>query len=448
MTSKASQEQFALIHDALEHHHELLEALLKPLHPADIAFFIESLPSDEERSIIWNNSPLTSQGDILFELNDSMRHQFVQQMSTSELVYATSLMDYDELADILQDMPSIVSRVLLESMETQHRERLESVLSYPDDTAGGLMNTDVISIRADIKLETVFRYLRIIKKLPDTTDKLFVINYQGFYQGVLYLSDLLTSDPRLTVREVMNQEVQSIHSTIESNDVVALFERRDLISAAVVDDENKLLGRITIDDVVDLIRDEGEHKLMGQVGLSEDNDMFAPVWSSAKKRAIWLGINLLTALLASFVIGMFQLTIEKAVALAVLMPIVASMGGVTGSQTLTLVIRGMALGQLTKKNFKHLIVNELLVSLINGVLWAIILAVITEIWFDNYLLSLIIGVAIIVNLFAAALSGVIIPKIIDRFGADPALGGSVVLTTVTDIIGFFAFLGLASVFLV
>ncbi|MFK5985058.1 MAG: magnesium transporter [Pseudomonadota bacterium] len=442
------QEQFSDIFTAIEEGNDHIGDLLKPLHPAEIAFLIESLPYDEQRTAIWENTQLKIKGEILFELNEAIRNHFVEQMSTSELVYATSSMDYDELADILQDMPAIVSHVLLESMETQHRRRLESVLSYPEDSAGGLMNMDTISIRPDISLETVLHYLRTIKKLPDTTDKLFVIDHQGNYLGLLYIADLLTHDVHQTVAKVMNQKINVININSNAKDVVAMFERRDLISAPVVDDDNKLLGRITIDDIVDVIRDEADNAIMGQVGLSGEDDMFAPIHISAQRRAVWLGINLMTALLASFVIGLFQLTIEKLVALAVLMPIVASMGGITGSQTLTIVIRGMALGQITKKNFKKLLLNELAVSLINAILWAMVLVFITDFWFENSKLALVIGFAIVINLLIATLSGVFIPQIIEKFGGDPALGGSVILTTITDVVGFFAFLGLASYFLV
>ncbi|MBF0263921.1 MAG: magnesium transporter [Gammaproteobacteria bacterium] len=445
--------QFTAIYEVLDKlkkkgNKKKIAKLIKALHPADIAFLIESIPLEEHRYLVWKKAPLSIRGEILFELNDSIRAQFVKKMSVSELVYATASMDYDELADILEDIPVVVSHVLLESMETQHRKRLESVLSFPEDSAGGLMNTDVVSIRPDITLATVHEYLREIKTLPDTTDKLFVVNHLGIYQGMLSFSELLTKDPNLTVESVMNKKVKTINCNTHSKEVVSLFERRDLITAAVVDDDNKLIGRITIDDVVDLIREEGEHNLMGQVGLSEEEDIFAPVLLSARRRATWLGLNLLTALAASFVIGLFQLTIEKAVALAVLMPIVASMGGITGSQTLTLVIRGMALGQLNNQNYKQMIINEVLVSLINGVLWAVVLAIITDLWFQNHVLSTVIALAIVINLLIAAVSGLFVPKMINYFGGDPALGGSVVLTTITDIVGFFAFLGLATLFLI
>ncbi len=443
------QEQLAPVYAAIDKGQESsVIKLVNSLHPAEIAFLIESLPDEEQRAKIWNLVAIERKGETLTHLNDYIRLQFIDSMPTSELVVTTRTMDHDDMADILPDMPDVVSRVLLQSMETQHRERLESVLSYPEDSAGGLMNTDTISIRTDITLETVMRYLRFLGKLPDTTDNLMVVDKQGIYQGVLYLSDLLTNDPEKYVSSVMSTDLHGINASTDQAEVAALFERRDLITAPVVDEDGYLLGRITIDDIVDVIRDEGEHTFMSQAGLSEEDDMFAPVLSSSKRRALWLGINLLTALLASAVIGIFQVTIEKVVALAVLMPIVASMGGIAGSQTLTLVIRGMALGQLSSKNYRSLMIKELSVSFINGLLWALVLAIISGLWFSSEALALVIGIAVVINLVIAAFSGVVIPIALDKFGADPALAGGVFLTTVTDVVGFFAFLGLASIMLV
>ena len=441
-------EQLAPVYSAIDNGQESsVIKLVNSLHPAEIAFLIESLPDEEQREKIWNLVAIERKGETLTHLNDYIRIQFIESMPTSDLVVTTRTMDHDDLADLLPDMPDVVSRVLLQSMESQHRERLESVLSYPEDSAGGLMNTDTISIRTDISLETVMRYLRFLGKIPDTTDNLIVVNKAGLYQGVLYLSDLLTHDPDDSVASVMNTDLAGISAATDQTEVAALFERRDLITAPVVDEQGYLIGRITIDDIVDVIRDEGEHTFMSQAGLSEEDDMFAPVFASSKRRAVWLGINLLTALLASTVIGFFQATIEQIVALAVLMPIVASMGGIAGSQTLTLVIRGMALGQLSSKNYRVLLIKEVSVSLINGLLWAVVLAVISGFWFSSEALALVIGVAITINLVIAAFAGVVIPIALDKVGADPALAGGVFLTTITDVIGFFAFLGLASLML-
>ena len=441
-------EQLAPVYSAIDNGQESsVIKLVNSLHPAEIAFLIESLPDEEQREKIWNLVAIERKGETLTHLNDYIRIQFIESMPTSDLVVTTRTMDHDDLADLLPDMPDVVSRVLLQSMESQHRERLESVLSYPEDSAGGLMNTDTISIRTDISLETVMRYLRFLGKIPDTTDNLIVVNKAGLYQGVLYLSDLLTHDPDDSVASVMNTDLAGISAATDQTEVAALFERRDLITAPVVDEQGYLIGRITIDDIVDVIRDEGEHTFMSQAGLSEEDDMFAPVFASSKRRAVWLGINLLTALLASTVIGFFQATIEQIVALAVLMPIVASMGGIAGSQTLTLVIRGMALGQLSSKNYRVLLIKEVSVSLINGLLWAVVLAVISGFWFSSEALALVIGVAITINLVIAAFAGVVIPIALGKVGADPALAGGVFLTTITDVIGFFAFLGLASLML-
>jgi len=441
-------EQLAPVYHAIDNGQESsVIKLVNSLHPAEIAFLIESLPDAEQREKIWNLVAIERKGETLTHLNDYIRIQFIESMPTSELVVTTRTMDHDDLADLLPDMPDVVSRVLLQSMESQHRERLKSVLSYPEDTAGGLMNTDTISIRTDISLETVMRYLRFLGNIPDTTDNLIVVNKAGLYQGVLYLSDLLTHDPDDSVSSVMDTQLRGISASIDQTEVAALFERRDLITAPVVDEQGYLLGRITIDDIVDVIRDEGEHTFMSQAGLSEEDDMFAPVFSSSKRRAVWLGINLLTALLASTVIGFFQVTIEQIVALAVLMPIVASMGGVAGSQTLTLVIRGMAMGQLSNKNYRVLLVKELTVSLINGLLWALVLAVVSGFWFSSGALAVVIGIAVTINLIIAAFAGVVIPILLDKVGADPALAGGVFLTTITDVVGFFAFLGLATIML-
>jgi len=441
-------EQLAPVYSAIDNGQESsVSKQVNSLHPAEIAFLIESLPDEEQREKTWNLVAIEHKGEILTHLNEYIRIQFIESMPTSELVVTTRTMDHDDLADLLPDMPDVVSRVLLQSMASQHRERLESVLSYPENSAGGLMNTDTISIRTDISLETVMRYLRFLGKIPDTTDNLIVANKDGLYQGVLYLSDLLTHDPDSSVSSVMNSDLHGISAATDQTEVAALFERRDLITAPVVDEQGYLIGRITIDDIVDVIRDEGEHTFMSQAGLSEEDDMFAPVFASSKRRAVWLGINLLTALLASTVIGLFQATIEQIVALAVLMPIVASMGGIAGSQTLTLVIRGMALGQLSSQNYRILLIKELSVSFLNGLLWAFVLAVISGFWFSSEALALVIGIAITINLVIAAFAGVVIPITLDKVGADPALAGGVFLTTITDVIGFFAFLGLASLIL-
>jgi len=420
---------------------------LAEMHPAEIAHLLESLPPDQRREV-WEQVPGEAEGEILANLNEEVRASLIEQMKPEELVAATEGLETDDLADILPEMPQDVIQELLLTMEQQDRERLRSVLSYDEDTAGGLMNLDTVVVRADLTLDVVLRYLRRRGEIPEGTDNLYVVDREGHYLGLLPLSTLLTSDPSLKVKDVMIQDEEAIPVNMPAREVANRFEHRDLISAPVVDEHNVLLGRITIDDVVDVIRDDAEHDLMSMAGLHEDEDMFAPVPVSARRRAVWLGINLITALLAAWVIGLFEATIQQVVALAVLMPIVASMGGIAGSQTLTLVIRGIALGQITGSNARRLLVKELLVSLWNGVIWAVVLGAIAWFWFGNDTLGWVIAAAILINLLIAAIAGATVPLLLRRFGADPALGGGVVLTTITDVVGFFTFLGLATIFLV
>jgi len=391
--------------------------------------------------------PLAIVGDVLAYVNDEVRSGLIKNTSVETLLTAAENLDPDDLVDILPDLPEDVINPLLHAMDVQDRHRLESILQYPDDTAGGLMNIDSVTIRPDVTLDVVLRYLRFRGKLPDTTDKLFVVNREDKLLGALPLSSLLTSDLDLTVAEVFTPDIKSLGAMTSAREVANIFEKRDLISAPVIDENSKLLGRITIDDVVDIIVSEAEHSFLGRAGLDEEDDIFSPVIRSTRRRSVWLGINLLTALLASWVIGLFQATIEHIVALAVLSPIVASMGGIAGSQTLTLVIRGLAVGQVGKANVLRLFNKELLVGVLNGILWSVVIGILAYLWFGSLKLGAIIAMAILVNLMMAAIAGATIPLILQRFGADPALAGSVVLTTVTDVVGFFSFLGLATLLL-
>lgn len=420
--------------------------LVHNLHPAEIGDLLESLPQ-EPRVILWELVDPEDRGEVLLHVNDEVRSGLIKEMEPGELVAMTEGLDTDDLADLLADLPGTVIQEVLRAMDMQNRHRLEAVLSYPEDTAGGLMNIDTITVRADVSLDVVLRYLRLRGTIPDLTDSLMVVNRYDKYLGLLPLTTLLTNDPEMTVAEVMDREIEGISAGLADTEVAKLFQDRDLISAPVVDDSGKLLGRITIDDVVDVIRDEADHSLLSMAGLDEEDDIFAPVVPSATRRALWLGINLVTAFLASWVIGLFEGTLEKVVALAVLMPIVASMGGIAGSQTLTLVIRGLALGKVGRSNARWLMLKELAVGSLNGVLWAVVVAVIATAWFQSTDIGLIIGAAIVVNLICAALAGFSIPILLQRFGIDPALAGSVLLTTVTDVVGFMAFLGLGSLFL-
>lgn len=423
-----------------------IRKLLSNLHSAEIADLLESFPHGP-REILWGLVQPDDHGETLVHLNDEVRAGLIDAMNTDDLVAATEGLDADDLADLIKDLPGAVIQEILHSMDKQNRDRLVSVLYYPEDTAGGLMNVDTVTVRADVTLDVVLRYLRLHIDIPDNTDNLIVVDRNDNYKGILPLSRLLTNDPELLVAEIMNGETAAISATMEDTEVARLFETHDLLSAPVISEEGKLLGRITIDDVVDVIREDADHSLLRLAGLDEEDDTFAPVVKSARRRAVWLGINLFTALLASWVIGLFQATLEQVVALAVLMPIVASMGGIAGSQTLIIVIRGMALGQIGHTNARWLMYKELAVSALNGVGWAVVVAIIAATWFHDQTIGIIIGAALIINLIFAAVAGLSIPFLLQTMNVDPAHAGTVLLTTVTDIVGFMVFLGLGTIFL-
>lgn len=420
--------------------------LLSNLHSAEIADLLESFPHGP-REILWELVDPDDHGETLVEVNDEVRAGLIDKMEPHDLVAATEGLDADDLADLIQDLPGDVIQETLNAMDKQNRDRLVSVLHYPEDTAGGLMNVDVVTVRADVSLDVVLRYLRLHIDIPDTTDSLFVVDRDDHFKGVLMLSAILTNDPDRLVAEVMNTDVTGIPADMDDAKVAKLFENLNLVSAPVLDDDGKLIGRITIDDVVDVIREDADHSLLSLAGLDEEDDTFAPVIKSARRRAVWLGINLFTAFLASWVIGLFQATIEQVVALAVLMPIVASMGGIAGSQTLIIVIRGLALGQIGVSNARWLMYKELAVSALNGIAWAMVVALISGLWFKNPDIGYIIGAALVINLLCAAVAGLAIPFALTRLNIDPAHAGTVILTTVTDVVGFLVFLGLGTVFL-
>lgn len=419
--------------------------LNKGLRPAEVAHLLEKTPP-RERQILWNLLNQELEGEVLQYLGDDAQAEILSRMEASEVLAITESLETDDMADILQQLPERVMKELLQIMDQENRMRVEQVLSYPEDTAGGLMNTDTVTIRPDITVETVLRYLRRHKEIPETTDTLFVVSRKGSYIGVLPLTRLLTTDPDVLVREIMNTDVNAITADTPDEEVTRLFEQLDLISAPVTDDTGKLLGRITIDDVVDVIREDADHSLMSMAGLDEDEDTFAPIMKTTRRRAVWLGINLVTAFIASAVIGLFEDTIDKVVALAVLMPIVASMGGIAGSQTLTLVIRGQALGHVERSNIGWLFNRELIVGALNGLLWALVVALVAVLWFQDMTVGIVIALAIVINLLAGAMAGTLLPMVLKSVGIDPALAGSVLLTTITDVVGFFAFLGLATLF--
>ena len=446
--SQKTEDQILALSEAMETGTmQHARGMLNELSPAEIAHLLESLPHNE-RNIIWDLVDSEKEGEVLIQLGEELRSTLIRDMSLQDLVNATEGMDVDDLADFIQSLPDRVTTQVLTSLDTQHRERLESVLSYPEDSAGGLMNTDTITVRREVTLDVVLRYLRRLGNIPENTDSLFVTTRENLFVGTLSLSRIVTNDSELTVAEVMNRDTEIIKASMEDDEVAKIFETHDLFSAPVVDENMKLLGRITVDDVVDVIRDEAEHSVLGMAGLTEEEDLFAPAIPSARRRAIWLGINLITAFLASWVVSNFEGTLEKIVTIAVLMNVVASMGGIAGTQTLTLVIRGLALGQVSRSNRSWLIGKEIIVGLFNGIGWAIVIAAIAVFWFNDLQIGYVIAAATIINLFVAAFSGVIIPLVMTKLKIDPAIAGSVILTTVTDIVGLFAFLGLATLFLV
>ena len=417
--------------------------LLNSLSAAEIGDLLESLPL-AKRLAVWEMTDPEQDGDVLVDVNDEVRVSLIRGTAPEDLVAAVDDLDLDDLADILDDLPDAVSSEVLRSMDRQERERLAQVLSYPEDSAGGLMDPDVITIRPDVNLDVVLRYLRARGELPEVFDLLFVIDRNGRLLGSLKISDLLTREVSNKVEELMDTSARVIPVDMHESQVAMEFEHHDLVSAPVIDVDNRLLGRITIDDVVDVIRDEAEHSVLTMAGLDEEEDMFAPVFQSARRRWIWLGVNLVTALLAAMVLYAFEPTLDQIVATAVLFPVVMSMGGIAGTQTLTLMIRGMATGQVSGRNTPALLRKELAVGLLNGVLFSVIVAAIAIFWYSDVPLGLVMAAAILLNLLAGATAGALVPVILKRMSIDPALAGGVVLTTVTDVIGILAFIGLAT----
>jgi magnesium transporter len=420
--------------------------MVNSLHPSEVARLLESLPR-KKRSVLWELVDSEIEGDVLVEVSDEVRDGLIEGMQTADLIAAAEGMEVDDLADLLIDLPEAVTQEVLQSLDKQDHERVKQVLAYDEESAGGLMNVDIVTIRPDVTLEVVTRYLRMVGEITDGTDSIFVVSRDNSYVGSLFLSRLLTGDPNEMVANVMSTDTTPIPANTPSTQVVWEFENRDLLSAPVVDDDFRVLGRITVDDVVDVIRDEAEHSLMSAAGLGEEDDMFAPVFQSAARRALWLGVNLCTAFVAAGVVEQFQTTLDKVVLLAVLMPVVPSMGGVAGTQSLTIITRAIALGQINRSNAAWILRKELMVGVLNGIGWAIIVSLFTFMWFEEWIIGGIIGAAMIINLFVAALAGFSIPLILKRLNIDPALGGGVVLTTVTDVIGYSAFLGLGAAFL-
>ena len=411
----------------------------------DIAHLLSSVPQ-KQRINLWNlveSNELAA--DVLAHLGEEERSEIVARLGSIELTSLIEGFEFDDKVDLLQELPEPVIEEILLSMDSLDRKRIEDILSYAGDSAGGLMNTDIVTVRPDISVDVVFRYLRRYRELPSMTDNLWVVNRRDEFIGQVKVSKILVSDLTTTVREIMETEIEPLIVSTHKDEIAQRFERLGLVSAPVINERGKLLGRITIDDVVDVIRASADHSLMSQAGLDEDEDIFAPLVRTVKRRSIWLGINLVTALLASSVIGMFEATLEQVVALAILMPVVASMGGIAGTQALTIVIRGMALGRVGSANIYALVSREVFIGTANGLLWSIVVGLTAYVWFNDFVLGYVIAMAIIVSLFVAALVGTLLPGYLKSMRIDPALAGGVILTTVTDIVGFLCFLGIAAI---
>ncbi|WP_394561913.1 magnesium transporter [Aquipseudomonas alcaligenes] len=448
----------SLTHRQEGQHHDLVENLvhrqnlvelqrkLDELHSADVAHILEALPLGD-RLTVWQLVKAERDGDILLEVSDAVRETLIADMDDHEILAATRDMDADELADLAPELPRDVVLELMESLDAQQRERVRSALSYEEDQVGALMDFEMVTIREDVSLEVVLRYLRRLKELPGHTDKLFVVDYDGVLKGVLPIKRLLVNDPDKQVGEVMASDPVSFHPDEDAHDAAQAFERYDLISAPVVEKDGKLIGRLTIDEMVDLIREESESEVLNMAGLREEEDIFASVWKSVGNRWAWLAVNLVTAFIASRVIGLFEGSIEKLVALAALMPIVAGIGGNSGNQTITMIVRALALDQVSTGNTSRLLRKELSVALINGVLWGGVIGVVAYWLYGSWSLGLVMTGAMTLNLLLAALMGVLIPMTLMRMGRDPAMGASVMITAMTDSGGFFIFLGLATLFL-
>ena len=423
-----------------------LQRKLDELHSADVAHILEALPL-ADRLAVWQLVKVERDGDILLEVSDAVRETLIADMDDHELLAAAKEMDADELADLAPELPRDVVLELMESLDSQQRDRVRSALSYEEDQVGALMDFEMVTIREDVSLEVVLRYLRRLKELPGHTDKLFVVDYDGVLKGVLPIKRLLVNDPDERVVDVMASDPVSFTPDEDGYDAAQAFERYDLISAPVVDKAGRLIGRLTIDEMVDLIREESENEVLSMAGLREEEDIFASVWKSLRNRWAWLALNLITAFIASRVIGLFEDSIEKLVALAALMPIVAGIGGNSGNQTITMIVRAMALEQLSTGNTSRLLRKELGVGLVNGLLWGGVIGVVAYLLYGSWSLGVVMTAAMILNLLLAALMGVLIPMTLSKLGRDPAMGASVMITAVTDSGGFFIFLGLATLFL-
>ncbi|PID50030.1 MAG: magnesium transporter [Proteobacteria bacterium] len=445
--AEQQQEPIAFMMDLCANEdNEAIHAFLSDQNESEVAHLLESLPP-YERNLVWELIPEACRADVLEELDDAVRNNLLERLPKASAVQAVGEMEEAELVDVLESVSDELAGAILRSLSADERAAVEQRLAYPEESAGRYMETDWVAIRADVTLGVVARYLKRLDQLPPYTDGLMVIDREGRYQGKLFLSHLLTASDDKLVAEVMQADADRVNVLDNSDDWVDLFEDHETESIAVVNDDGKLVGRVIIEEAIDLIREKANQQIMGMAGLNEGEDLFASILPSAQRRMIWLGINLVTAFLAAWVIGLFEATLQRVVALAVLMPIVASMGGIAGSQTLTLAIRGLALGQISSANTRWLAVKEIAIAGINGIVWAVVVSLIAFLWFQDIHISLVLGIAMVLNQFAAAIAGLAVPLLLDKVGIDPALSGSVILTTVTDVVGFMSFLGLATLIL-
>ena len=434
-----------ILDDSLNLSLNQIRDLLSKMTSSEIAHALESSPP-RQRDLLFSLLKTEEEGDVLFELGEEIQQDLISNISNEELSEAVKELELDEIVDILQNLPEERMKNILSNMSMVDRQRIEMGLTFPENTAGGLLNTDVISVRPSNSIKEVISYLRDLGKLPDNTDKIFVVNDKNEYLGDLSISEIITSNPLMQVREIMKTEISPIYADLDDKEVATLFERNDLISSSVINEYGKLIGRITIDDVVDVIREDADQNLLGMAGVAEDT--FAPPGRAAKSRVFWLSMNLVTAFIAASTINIFQDVIDKIVYLAILMPIVASMGGVAATQTLTIVLRGLTLEQINSSNIRWLFKRELAVSILNGIVLSILVGLITYLWFQDLTIALLIACALVINLISSVIAGILVPLILRKFKQDPAIGGSVVVTTVTDVVGFFSFLGLATIYLV
>lgn len=437
-----------LLHDLEKERRVSIRSTLSSLSPFEIARLLEAM-EPRNREILWRMVDREDEGEILKELVDDVRQNLIDQMDTDQIIAATQDLELDDLADILNDLPDQITDEVIRALDRQDQIRLESVMSYEEYTAGGLTNPNILSIRRGLTIKGLIRYLQSLEKLPENTNYIYVIDRNNEYIGSVKLVDLFIEDTEIQIEQIMDSEVNPINASSSADQVVTTFQNLDLISLPVVDQKNRLLGEITVDDVVDVIQDQANSEIFNMAGLDDEDDIFAPIFVSSKRRSVWLGANLITAFFVAFAISFFQSTIDQIVILAVLMPIVASMGGVAGNQTLILVIRGVAMGRIQKSNAMQLLSKEIMVSLVNGLFWAIIVSIFAVLLFQTtWKIGIIVGASMLLNIFASAVAGVTIPFMLKRIGVDPALASGVMMTTLTDVLGFVTFLGLATFFLI